>query len=200
MDNLNRVRELAGLPLLESHVSSAIELEEAVSKQIFLDFSKELIDIKRTDDNEVFTATLNGLGYIQDPEEEVDLDNTPVTVTIDTFGQVEEGEFKIVSVVGNDGTQYVLDETDNWDITILAWRFSDAMAIESAEAVDEAGGYYTKGVWKLIDAHGADAVLREMLRFLHADVIQDFTNHMHDADAMSFESTVDEGHYGKKKK
>ncbi len=72
--------------------------------------------------------------------------------------------------------------------------------IESAEAVDEAGGYYTKGVWKLIDAHGADAVLREMLRFLHADVIQDFTNHMHDANAMSFESTVDEGHYGKKKK
>jgi hypothetical protein len=98
MDDLNRVRELAGLQLLESHVSSAIESAEVV-------------------------------------EEET----------------TEE------------------------------------------EAVGEAGGYYTKGVWKLIDAHGADAVLREMLRFLHADVIQDFTNHMHDADAMSFESAANEG-------
>ena len=66
-------------------------------------------------------------------------------------------------------------------------------AAESAEVVGEAGDYYTKGVWKLIDAHGADAVLREMLRFLHADVIQDFTNHMHDADVMSFESEANEG-------
>ena len=60
------------------------------------------------------------------------------------------------------------------------------------EAVGEAGGYYTKGVWKLIDAHGADAVLREMLRFLHAEVIQDFTNHMNDANSMSFESDMED--------
>jgi len=114
------------------------QFAEAVSKQIFLDFSKELIDIQRTDDTEVFTATLDGLGYINDPEEEIDLEGTPVTVTIDAFGYVQEGEFKIVSVVGDDGTQYVLDQTDTWDISMLTDAFSDALATESAEGVSEA--------------------------------------------------------------
>ena len=110
-------------------------LGEAVSKQIFLDFSKELIDIQRTDDTEVFTATLDGLGYINDPEEEIDLEGIPVNVKINAFGYVQEGEFEIVSVTGDDGTQYVLDETDTWDIDALTDAFSDALATESAEEI-----------------------------------------------------------------
>ena len=110
-------------------------LGEAVSKQIFLDFSKELIDIQRTDDTEVFTATLDGLGYINNPEEEIDLEGIPVNVKINAFGYVQEGEFEIVSVTGDDGTQYVLDETDTWDIDALTDAFSDALATESAEEI-----------------------------------------------------------------
>ena len=43
---------------------------------------------------------------------------------------VQEGEFEIVSVTGDDGTQYVLDETDTWDIYNLTELFSNALATE----------------------------------------------------------------------
>jgi hypothetical protein len=110
---------------------------EAASKEIFLDFSKELIDVQRTDDTEVFTAKLDGLGYRGDSEEEIDLEGIPVKVTIDAFGYVQEGEFKIVSVVGDDGTQYVLDKTDTWDIGALTDTFSNALATEDDESMEE---------------------------------------------------------------
>ena len=109
---------------------------EAASKEIFLDFSKELIDVQRTDDTEVFTAKLDGLGYRGDSEEEIDLEGIPVKVTIDAFGYVQEGEFKIVSVVGDDGTQYVLDKTDTWDIGTLTDTFSNALATEENDDFD----------------------------------------------------------------
>jgi hypothetical protein len=109
---------------------------EAASKEIFLDFSKELIDVQRTDDTEVFTAKLDGLGYRGDSEEEIDLEGIPVKVTIDAFGYVQEGEFKIVSVVGDDGTQYVLDQTDTWDIGTLTDTFSNALATEENDDFD----------------------------------------------------------------
>ena len=113
------------------------QFSEAASKEIFLDFSKELIDVQRTDDTEVFTAKLDGLGYRGDSEEEIDLEGIPVKVTIDAFGYVQEGEFKIVSVVGDDGTQYVLDKTDTWDIGALTDTFSNALATEDDESMEE---------------------------------------------------------------
>ena len=113
------------------------QFAEAASKEIFLDFSKELIDVQRTDDTEVFTAKLDGLGYRGDSEEEIDLEGIPVKVTIDAFGYVQEGEFKIVSVVGDDGTQYVLDKTDTWDIGALTDTFSNALATEDDESMEE---------------------------------------------------------------
>jgi hypothetical protein len=103
---------------------------EAASKEIFLDFSKELTDVERTDDTEVFTAKLDGLGFRAGSEEEIDLEGIPVNVTINATGYVQEGEFEIVSVVGDDGTQYVLDETDTWDIYNLTELFSNALATE----------------------------------------------------------------------
>ena len=112
-------------------------LGEAVGQQIFLDFQKHLTDIERTTDTEEFTAKLEGLGYRSADSEdyEIDLDDVPVKITIDAFGSVQEGEFKIVSVVGDDGTQYVLDQTDTWDIGMYTDAFSDALATESAEEI-----------------------------------------------------------------
>jgi len=107
-------------------------LGEAGGEEIFLDFSKELIDVQRTDDTEEFTAKLDGLGYRAGSEEEIDLEGTPVNVKINAIGYVQEGEFEIVSVTGDDGTQYVLDETDTWDIDMLTDAFSNALATEDA--------------------------------------------------------------------
>jgi hypothetical protein len=104
---------------------------EAASKEIFLDFSKELTDVERTDDTEVFTAKLDGLGFKAGSEEEIDLEGIPVNVKINATGYVQEGEFEIVSVTGDDGTQYVLDETDTWDIYNLTELFSNALATEA---------------------------------------------------------------------
>jgi len=99
-------------------------------EEIFLDFSKELTDVERTDDTEEFTAKLSGLGFRAGSEEEIDLEGIPVNVTINATGYVQEGEFEIVSVTGDDGTQYVLDETDTWDIYNLTELFSNALATE----------------------------------------------------------------------
>jgi len=107
-------------------------LGEAGGEEIFLDFSKELIDVQRTDDTEEFTAKLDGLGYRAGSEEEIDLEGIPVNVKINAIGYVQEGEFEIVSVTGDDGTQYVLDETDTWDIDMLTDAFSNALATEDA--------------------------------------------------------------------
>ena len=105
-------------------------LGEAGGEEIFLDFSKELIDVQRTDDTEEFTAKLDGLGYRAGSEEEIDLEGIPVNVKINAIGYVQEGEFEIVSVTGDDGTRYLLDETDTWDIDMLTDAFSNALATE----------------------------------------------------------------------
>ena len=84
----------------------------------------------------MFTAKLDGLGYRGDSEEEIDLEGIPVNVTINATGYVQEGEFEIVSVTGDDGTQYVLDETDTWDIYNLTELFSNALATEDTKCTD----------------------------------------------------------------
>ena len=40
----------------------------------------------------------------------------------------------------------------------------------------EAGGYYTQPVYDMIEKHGYERVMHELLTSLHADVIQDFLN------------------------
>ena len=47
-------------------------------------------------------------------------------------------------------------------------------------AVDEAGGYYTKDVFAMIEKVGIEQVMRDLLEFLDGDAIQDFVNHMAD--------------------
>ena len=44
------------------------------------------------------------------------------------------------------------------------------------ESVNEAGGYYTKDVWDMIEKYGVDKVMRDMLEFLDADQIEAFVN------------------------
>jgi len=41
-------------------------------------------------------------------------------------------------------------------------------------AVDEAGGYYTQPVYDLIEEHGIEKVMHELLTSLDADAIQSF--------------------------
>ena len=45
-------------------------------------------------------------------------------------------------------------------------------------AVDEAGGYYTKDVFAMIEKVGIEQVMRDLLEFLDGDAIRDFVNHM----------------------
>ena len=40
--------------------------------------------------------------------------------------------------------------------------------------ITEAGGYYTQPVYDMIEKHGYEKVMHELLTSLHADVIQDF--------------------------
>ena len=49
-----------------------------------------------------------------------------------------------------------------------------ALYNEPTVAVDEAGGYYTQPVYDMIEEHGYEKVMHELLTSLHADVIQDF--------------------------
>lgn len=46
----------------------------------------------------------------------------------------------------------------------------------SVDQVDEAGGYYTQPVYDMIEKHGYEKVMAELLSKLDADVIQDFLN------------------------
>ncbi len=57
-----------------------------------------------------------------------------------------------------------------------------ALYNEPTAAVDEAGGYYTQPVYDLIEEHGIEKVMHELLTSLDADVIQDFVNRMNKED------------------
>mgnify|MGYP003641055794 CR=1 FL=1 len=43
-------------------------------------------------------------------------------------------------------------------------------------SVTEAGGYYTQPVYDMIEQHGYEKVMHELLTSLDADTIQDFIN------------------------
>lgn len=53
-------------------------------------------------------------------------------------------------------------------------------ALNAEPAVAEAGGYYTKDVFVMIEKDGVDQVMRDLLEFLDHNVIQDFVNHMYE--------------------
>ncbi len=53
-----------------------------------------------------------------------------------------------------------------------------AALYDEPTAVDEAGGYYTKDVFAMIEKVGIDQVMRDLLEFLDGNTIQDFVNHM----------------------
>jgi hypothetical protein len=47
-------------------------------------------------------------------------------------------------------------------------------ALLDQREVDEAGGYYTQPVYDMIEKHGYERVMHELLTSLDADVIQSF--------------------------
>ena len=53
-----------------------------------------------------------------------------------------------------------------------------AALYDKPTAVDEAGGYYTKDVFAMIEKVGVEQVMRDLLEFLDADAIQAFVAHM----------------------
>jgi hypothetical protein len=53
-----------------------------------------------------------------------------------------------------------------------------AALYDKPTAVDEAGGYYTKDVFAMIEKVGVEQVMRNLLEFLDGDAIQAFVNHM----------------------
>ena len=67
-----------------------------------------------------------------------------------------------------------------WDDADIEEQLRDAM--QDMSVIDwmtnEAGGYYTQPVYDMIEKDGVEKVMRDMLEFLHADVIQDFVNKM----------------------
>ena len=62
-DNFNEIRRLKELSGMFSNATNGDMLGEEGGEEIFLDFSKELTDVERTEDTEVFTAKLSGLGF-----------------------------------------------------------------------------------------------------------------------------------------
>ena len=46
--------------------------------------------------------------------------------------------------------------------------------MDADESVQEAGGYYTQPVYDMIEKHGYEKVMHELLTSLDADVIQSF--------------------------
>ena len=64
--------------------------------------------------------------------------------------------------------EYMKDETDGEIDTC------DECAAEERSKTNEAGGYYTQPVYDMIEEHGIDKVMHELLTSLDADVIQDF--------------------------
>ena len=64
---------------------------------------------------------------------------------------------------------------------------------EGTKRLGEAGGYYTQPVYDLIEKHGYEKVMHELLTSLHADVIQAFLQRA------EFDESVNKGRYGKKK-
>jgi hypothetical protein len=78
----------------------------------------------------------------------------------------------------NEGTEgcsdceYMKDETDGEIDTC------DECAAEKREKTNEAGGYYTKPVYDMIEQHGIEKVMHELLTALDADVIQDALSRM----------------------
>lgn len=74
----------------------------------------------------------------------------------------------------NEGTkgcadcEYMKDETDGEIDTC------DECAAEKREKTNEAGGYYTQPVYDMIEKHGIDKVMHELLTSLDSDTIQSF--------------------------
>ena len=67
-------------------------------------------------------------------------------------------------------------------------RLSDAPEVN----VTEAGGYYTQPVYDMIEKHGYEKVMAELLSKLDADVIQDFIRRADLDESLSEVSTSDD--------
>ena len=68
--------------------------------------------------------------------------------------------------------EYMKDESDGEIDTC------DECAAEKREKTNEAGGYYTQPVYDMIEKHGYEKVMHELLTSLDADVIQDALSRM----------------------
>lgn len=90
------------------------------------------------------------------------------------------GDWEVIEekVATNEGTkgcadcEYMKDETDGEIDTC------DECAAEKREKTNEAGGYYTKPVYDMIEQHGIEKVMHELLTALDGDVIQDALSRM----------------------
>lgn len=51
---------------------------------------------------------------------------------------------------------------------------TESYNVEDNNQVNEAGGHYTQPVYDMIEKHGIDKVMHELLTSLDADTIQDF--------------------------
>ena len=84
------------------------------------------------------------------------------------WGRDELGE----ATKGCSDCEYMKDETDGEIDTC------DECAAEERAKTNEAGGYYTQPVYDMIEEHGIDKVMHELLTALDADVIQDALSRM----------------------
>lgn len=133
MNDLNRVRELAGLPLTESYnVEDNNQVNEA-------SWTKDV-----GSDADGLVKTANNIEGVS-----ANADGNTVTIT---------GPKNLIS-------RALLSMRYTWD-------FSKYFSEEAS--VTEAGGHYTQPVYDMIEKHGIDKVMHELLTSLDADTIQDF--------------------------
>lgn len=92
-----------------------------------------------------------------------------LTVEMDSArGLLKEYTVTDEATKGCSDCEYMKDETDGEIDTC------DECAAEERAKTNEAGGYYTQPVYDMIEKHGYEKVMHELLTSLDADAIQSF--------------------------
>ena len=113
--------------------------EVLVETTVLVDGNVTLDNFERTDDSEVFTATANGFGSTEGSEDyNADIKDMNVTIQIDAFGDISEGEFKVVSIT-SDGVKFA--PMDGFTMgEAMGVDADDLVSASQTESVEEAMG------------------------------------------------------------
>ena len=97
---------------------------------------------------------------------------------------------KLASEYYSDDGQFVDPGESDDDGNFVKKETQELSHLKKLAGVNEAGGHYTKPVYDMIEEHGIEKVMHELLTALDADIIQDALGRM--SQGLGEESVVDE--------